>query len=128
MLFKLLEEMFSEMVIKKDATLIPKYYHEDFLLYTNGIEMGYEKFLEDHISFYQTEIQYSIKYQEETFVEQDDRIAGRIWITTTKPNAPPKHIEVILVVAYKNNKIFRVWELTYPDWSKLPEFKEGSPI
>ena len=30
-----LKEMFSEMVVKKNISLIPTYYHPDFILYTN---------------------------------------------------------------------------------------------
>ena len=50
----LLKEMFSEMVLQKEASLIPKYYHKGFLLYTNGQEMNYESFLESHKTYYQT--------------------------------------------------------------------------
>jgi hypothetical protein len=38
---QLLQEMFSEMVIKKDALLISHYYHPDFLLETNGQKQDY---------------------------------------------------------------------------------------
>jgi hypothetical protein len=38
---QLLQEMFSEMVIKKDASLISHYYHPDFLLETNGLKQDY---------------------------------------------------------------------------------------
>lgn len=119
----LLKEMFSEMVVKKQASLIPHYYHPEFLLFTNGREMGYEEFLNSHREVYETPIQYAIDYDTETFVEQGDKIAGRVFITTSLPTETPKEIEVILVVQYKDNKIYRVWELTYPDWSKLDAFE-----
>ena len=40
-------------------------------------------------------------------------------------NEQAKKLEVILLVRYKNKKIDRVWELTYPDWSEIPAFQEG---
>jgi hypothetical protein len=123
MYIQLLKEMFAEMVVKKDASLIPKYYHEDFLLYTNGHEMDYKTFLESHEKYYATDIQYTVDYDEETFVEQRNKLAARIWITTTKPNEAPKKIEVLLIAEYRENKIYRIWELTHPDWSKLPSFQ-----
>jgi hypothetical protein len=46
-----------------------------------------------------------------------------VWITTSRPNEAHKKIEVILIAQYKDNKIYRMWELTYPDWSKLPAFQ-----
>lgn len=119
-----LKEMFSEMVLKKDAFVIPDYYHKDFLLYTNDETMGYDAFLESHVKYYATPIKYEIQYDEETFLEQGEKIAGRVWITTSRPNEPAKKIEVILITQYKDDKIYRLWELTYPDWSKLPAFKE----
>lgn len=119
-----LKEMFREMVLKKDVTVISRYYHEDFLLYTNGEIIDYGAFLKSHKKYYATAIKYEIEYDEETFLEQGERIAVRIWITTSRPNEPLKKIEVILIVQYKHNKIYRLWELTYPDWSKLPAFRQ----
>lgn len=119
----LLKEMFTKMVIEKNASLIPKYYDEDFLLYTNGQTMDYAEFLKMHISVYKTSIQYKISYDEESFVEQDNRIACRVCITTKRENEAPKEIEVILIATFKKDKLHRVWELTYPDWSQLPAFK-----
>jgi hypothetical protein len=49
-----------------------------------------------------------------------------MWITTARPNEPEKKLEVMLVMQYKEDKIYRVWELTYPDWAKLPAFKEDN--
>ncbi len=123
MLISLLKEMFAEMVLKKNAALIPDYYHPEFLLYTNHQVTDYQEFLISHEKYYATAIQYHVEYDEETLLEQDDKVAGRVWITTSRPNEPEKKIEVMLIARYKDNKIDRLWELTYPDWSKLPAFK-----
>lgn len=119
-----LKEMFAEMVIKKDASLIPVYYHQNFLLYTNEEVQGYETFLKSHQEYYDTPKQYKIEYDEETFLEQGEKIAGRIWITVSMPHDKPKKLEIMLIAQYKEGKLYRLWELTYPDWSKLPEFQE----
>ena len=118
-----IKEMFSQMVLKKDVSLIPKYYHQDFILYTNEEKMDYAFFFKMHESIYNTAIQYQVEYDDETLLEQDNKVAGRVWITVTKPNESPKKMEIILIAKYKEDKIYRLWELTYPDWSKLPEFK-----
>ena len=125
-MIELLIEMFTKMVVAKDASLIPKYYHEDFILYTNGQSWDYDQFLKMHEEIYQTPITYQIRYDERTFVEDNDRIAARVWITTQVANQSPKEIEVILIAEYKENQIYRLWELTYPDWSNLPEFEGHS--
>ena len=120
-----LKEMFEKMVIKKDSTLIPHYYHQNFLLYTNDQLMNYDTFLKSHLEYYNTPIQYEVVYDDETLIEQENKVAGRIWITTTRPNEMPKKIEVILIAQFKDNKIYRLWELTYPDWSNLAAFKSS---
>lgn len=123
MKLELLKEMFEKMVIPKDASLIPTYYHKDFVLFANGGQMNYQEYLVFHEEIYQTPIQYKVKYHEETFVEQENKIAGRMWITTERPHEKPQEIEVLLIAEYKDNKLYRIWELTYPDWSKLPAFE-----
>ena len=57
-----LKEMFEKMVIKKDASLIPFYYHQDFLLYTNEQVTDYNAFLKSHQEYYKTSIQYEVEY------------------------------------------------------------------
>jgi hypothetical protein len=103
------KEMFEKMVLKKDASLIPFYYHKDFVLSANDQEMDYEDYLKFHQEVYETPIQYDVAYDEETFLEQDEKIAGRVWITTRLPNDLPKKIEVIFIVQFKDNKIYRIW-------------------
>jgi len=31
--------------------------------------------------------------------------------------------EVMLIAQYKDNKIFRIWEVTSPDWTQMKEFQ-----
>lgn len=121
----LLKEMFAEMVVKKDASLIPKYYHKDFLLYTNEIYHDYEKFLATHQEVYATDIQYKVTYDDDCWVVQgEEKLAGRVYISVKKPNEPVKDIEIILIAQYKDKKLYRLWELTYPDWSKMKAFED----
>lgn len=119
-----LKEMFTEMVVKKNAALISHYYHPDFLLFSNGKTMDYDQTVLFHEEIYQTPIQYQIKYDEETVVFNQDKVAARIFITTSRPGESEKELELILIVQYKEGKIYRVWELTYPDWSQDKKFKE----
>lgn len=122
----LLKEMFIKVAVEKNVGAIPLYYREDFKLYSNGKEINYDEFLKQHQKIYTTPIQYKFRYDEETFIENENKIAGRLFITTKKPNESAQEIEVILVAEYKNNKLFRLWELTYPDWSKMKAFQRIS--
>lgn len=121
----LLKEMFDKVTVEKNDKAIPLYYEKDFELYSNGKKMTYDEFLQLHRNIYKTSIQYKVRYDEETFVEQGNKIAGRLFITTTKPNEPAQEIEVILIAEYKDSKLYRLWELTYPDWSKMKAFQKS---
>lgn len=121
----LLKEMFEKVTVNKDDKAIPLYYDKDFELYSNGNKMNYNKFLQMHQKIYKTSIQYKIRYDEETFVEQGNKVAGRLFITTKNPNEPDREIEIILIAIYKDHKLYRLWELTYPDWSQMKAFKKN---
>lgn len=118
-----LKNMFQEVVIKKDSSLIPYYYSKDFIMYSNGVKENYIQFYQSHIKYYNTPIQYKVQFDNTATMEKDDKVAARIFITTQTLNTAPQKIEVILIAQYKDNKIYRVWEVTDPDWSKMKEFK-----
>ena len=122
----LLKEMFDKVAVEKNDKAIPLYYDKGFELYSNGKKMKYDAFLKMHQDVYKTSIQYKIRYDEETFVEQGNKVAGRLFITTTKPNESAREIEVVLIAEYKDSKLYRVWELTYPDWSKMKAFQKNA--
>ena len=62
MYIEILKEMFSEMVEKKNASLIPQYYHTSFQLYANGQIQDYAYFSEFHQKIYATDIHYQVCY------------------------------------------------------------------
>lgn len=118
-----LQEMFERVVIDKDAEAIPDFYDSDFLLHTNGVTQDYEAFLAEHIKIYKTAIRYAVEYDSDAWVEGAGRVAGRMWITTTRPAEPGTRIEVILVATFRENRIHRLWEITWPNWAELPAFE-----
>ncbi|WP_057369407.1 hypothetical protein [Mycobacterium tuberculosis] len=48
-----------------------------------------------------------------------DKVAGRVWITTSRPGEEPTRIEVVLIAAYRNGPIHRIWETTWPSWRNV---------
>jgi hypothetical protein len=122
-MINLLKEMFSEMVMKMDASLIPKYYHSEFILYANKTISNYQEFLDGHKTYYAEARRYFVEYDEQAWVEQHDKVAGRVFITIKQPDKSDINFEVILICQYKDNKIFRIWEVTSPDWTQMEEFK-----
>jgi hypothetical protein len=120
---ELMQEMFSQMVEAKDITQVEKYYEPDFLLYTNGQVQDYASFHAGHARVYPTEISYAVEYDNDAWVEAGDRLGGRMWITTKRPAEAAARIEVIFLAVYRQRRIRRLWELTWPDWSQLGAFE-----
>lgn len=108
--------MFDQMVVNKDVTKIPQFYHPDFMLYSNGETQNYAELIEFHEKVYATDIQYSFRIDKDTVVEQKDKVSTRMFITISKPEQEDSEIELILIAQYKDNLIHRAWELTFPNW------------
>jgi hypothetical protein len=115
--------MFDRMVVRKDADQIEHFYHPDFVMYSDGLSQTYAEFAASHREVYTTPISYRIEYDEQAWVETDDRVAGRVWITTARPGEDATRIEVVLIATYLDGRIHRVWETTWPSWRQLPAFQ-----
>ena len=115
----LLREMFERMVVAKNAELIEHYYDPDFVMYSDGLTQNFTEFRDSHREIYTTSIDYAIEYDEQAWVETADRVAGRVFITTSRSDEQPTRIEVILIAAYRDCRIHRVWETTWPSWRNV---------
>jgi hypothetical protein len=118
-----LRQMFEEMVVQKDPAAIERFYDPSFVMFSNGVTQNFEDFAESHRSVYATEISYSVEYDEDAWVETPDKVAARVWITTSLPNESPTRIEVVLIAAFHDGRITRIWETTWPNWNTLPAFE-----
>lgn len=107
---EMLDEMFLEMVVPKDASKIAKFYAKDFLLFTNGTSMTYDEYVTMHERVYATPIAYTYRIEEETVVEGDDSVGARVFITTQMPGEAPREIEVVLLAKYRGGLLHRLWE------------------
>lgn len=118
-----LRDMFEQMVVIKDAAAIERFYDPSFVMFSNGVTQDYEAFAESHRGVYATDISYTVEYDEDAWVEAHDKVAARVWITTSRPNEEPTRIEVILIAAFTGGRISRIWETTWPSWKELPAFE-----
>jgi hypothetical protein len=64
----LLREMFEQMVIAKDPEAIGRYYHPDFVMYSDGLSQNFAEFEASHRGVYATPISYDITYDDEAWV------------------------------------------------------------
>ncbi|MDP7736428.1 nuclear transport factor 2 family protein [Mycobacterium paragordonae] len=115
----LLREMFDRMVVAKNGDLIEHYFHPDFVMCSDGLMQDFADFRDSHRKLYATSIAYAVEYDEEAWVQAADRVAGRVWITTSRPGEEPTRIEVVLIAAYRDGRIHRVWETTWPSWRNV---------
>ncbi|RFZ65723.1 hypothetical protein CKW46_09940 [Mycobacterium liflandii] len=120
----LLREMFEKMVVAKNAELIGHYYDPDFVMYSDGLRQEFAEFSEGHRKIYASAISYAIEYDEDAWVQAPDRVAGRVWITTSRPGEKPRRIEVILIAAYRDGRIHRIWETTWPSWRNVAALED----
>ena len=118
-----LRQMFEQMVEKKDPTAIEQFYDPSFVMFSNGVTQDFEAFAASHRAVYSTEIRYSVEYDEDAWVETPDKVAARVWITTSRPNESVTRIKVVLIAAFHEGRITRVWETTWPNWNALPAFE-----
>jgi hypothetical protein len=112
----LFREMFEWMVVAKNADLIEHYYDPDCLMYSDGLSQSFAEFRDSHRKLYATSISYAIEYDEEAWVEAADKIAGRMWITLSRPGEESTRIELVIIAAYRKGRIHRIWETTWPSW------------
>ena len=65
----LLREMFEHMVIAKDPEAIGRYYHPDFVMYSDGLSQNFAEFEASHRGVYATPISYDITFDVEAFAD-----------------------------------------------------------
>lgn len=119
----LLREMFERMVVAKNVDIAERYYDPDFVMYSDGLRQDFAEFRDSHRQIYTTPIGYAIEYDEQAWVEAADKVAARVWITTALPGEQPTRIEVVLIAAFRDGRIHRVWETTWPSWRSMPAFE-----
>jgi hypothetical protein len=88
-------------------------------MYSDGLRQSFTEFRDSHLKLYATPITYVVEYDEQAWVEAWDRVAGRVWITTSRPGEEPTRIELVLIAAYRDGRVHRVWETTWPSWRNL---------
>lgn len=91
-------------------------------MFTIGTTRTYAEFDRGHRTVHATDDTYEIEYDEQAWVQSPNRIAGRMRITTTRPDDKPTRIEVMFIANFVDGLIHRLWELTWPNWSQLSAF------
>jgi hypothetical protein len=109
-----LREMFERVMVAKNAALIPEYYDPEFVLHSGREAQGYAAFAADRERMDETDISYAVEYDEDAWVQAGSDVAGRIWITASRPRQPSARTEVVLVARLRDGRLHRMWQLTGP--------------
>ena len=119
-----LQQMFDEMVIAKDISRVEDFYHRDFWMSTNQVEQNLAEFIEDHRRYYSDpDLRYFVEFDDDSVVETPNGVSARLWITTGRSHTEMTRIEVLLIAKFVDDKIHRIWELTFPNWAHMKEFE-----
>jgi len=116
-LLKKFMQMIEDTTIAKDISAIPCYYHPEFVMHSYGKTENFEEFISSHQKMFSGLTTYKFRYDEETFVENGDKIALRLWVNICQPSKAPQELEVLIIAKYKDGKIYRMWEMAYPEYN-----------
>ncbi|MFM0739851.1 hypothetical protein PQQ51_21640 [Paraburkholderia xenovorans] len=113
--------------MRKDASLIPHYYHPDFQRESNGQLEDYQAFASGHEKMYATPVTFEVRYDDASWVESAAKVAVRLWIRKQTSIGQPLEFEILLVAAYLDGKIHHLWEMTSPRrWASSTRNDHGS--
>ena len=121
-----LVEMFNEVVVKKNASLIQHYFHPGFVLVTNGQRQALALFLRRHEIDYATSVSYDVHFDEHAWVEGAAAVGARCWLTVRRPGRATEVLEIVLIARYVNGRIHRIWELCRPARKRQPGKATGT--
>jgi fatty-acyl-CoA synthase len=122
-----MREIVTRMVEAESSSLLDAYYDPDFLLTVNGRSQDLAAFRAEHERVQRTGITFAATYDEDSWVEGQDGLAGRIWITTHRACGQAVRIEALFVAAYRSGRLLRLTALTWPD-PILPGTPDTRPL
>lgn len=112
----IVKNMFSEFAEKLDITKLDTYYTKDFLLESNGEQYNYDVYKKLEGDIYKTLSSLKVTRYDDIFAAAN-KVVARMSIKLVHQDGKTNEFQVILIALIKDNKIARIWEMTYPSWS-----------
>lgn len=97
-----------------DAEAIDELFTPEFIMVSNDVEWDFQTFKDYHIESYKTRKSIQVEYHD--IFCSDDREAARVNIVLTDHSDASKEFMVMLIAQITDNRIHRLWELTFPHW------------
>ena len=115
---ELIKNMFIETAEKMNIAKIDEYFSPDFEMWSNDVHWNFKQYKVYHAKiFKESRKATKIKWPLDDIFAKGDRVAAKVTITLLEKNDQKKDIQVMLIAQIKNNKIHRLWELTFPHWN-----------
>lgn len=113
----LIKSMFSNTSEKLDASNLDKYYNQDFILVSNDKSYNYSVYKKQQEDVFKQLSSIKVTKYEDIF-SAGNKVTGMVKIKLTKKDGVIYDFSVIFIALIKNNKISRIWEITYPTWEE----------
>lgn len=97
-----------------DASAIDELFTREFQMYSNDVQWDFQTFKDYHIESYKSRKAINVRY-DDIFCKAD-RVAARVNIDLVDLNDATKQFQVILIAQILDDRIHRLWEVTFPHW------------
>jgi hypothetical protein len=116
---RLLAELLGRVVAGHDDTAMDEYLHPEFRLWCNGTAHDRASFAGRVATALAGNLGYAIDVDDQAWVTGADRVAARIWVSSTPSAAEPSDTEVLLIATVRDGRFDRAWVLAWPDRPRL---------
>lgn len=120
----IVKQMFTEVSEKRDLSKFDDFYARDFLLVSNNKKYGYEVYKKQQQDIFKKLASLKVLSYEDIFAA-NDKVVSRMSIKLNMKDGVTHTFYLIAIFRLKNDKIDRIWEITYPTWEDKLERKKN---
>ncbi len=97
-----------------DAEAIDELFTAEFVMVSNDVEWNFQQFKDYHVESYKTRKAIDVSYGD--IFCKDNKVSARVTISLRDQDDATKEFQVILIAHVSNDRIDRLWEVTFPHW------------
>jgi hypothetical protein len=116
---QLLAALLDRVITHHDPDLIREQLDPAFQLWCNGKVYGRESFVERVSEALAASQAYAVDYDDRTWVNQYDRAAVHLWVSSAPASAEASDSEALVIVTIQDGRLHQAWVLAWPDRPQL---------
>lgn len=97
-----------------DAEAVDELFTPEFVMISNDVEWDFQQFKDYHVESYKTRKAIEVSYGD--LFCKENKVSARVTITLSDQDGGKKEFQVILIAHVLNDRIHRLWEVTFPHW------------